>query len=411
MEIKHTPIKKFNWISDFVLRILGVSLTLITLAVSIAYIHFNHLAEIYSEDLIAQTLYSGAAPQYEAVRDTAGFFGGLMIIALLLCYALLFVTFHISRKRFAEENARVLEENFRVEASEARYRLIALDSTSILFEINYNKKTIEANEYFEKFTGEPPSYASFLSGARIHPDDKSAMMEMSANVKKKPYSASGELRIRDANGNYVWFSVIAKALFDKTGNVICIICKLTDIDAQKREIALLELQAQTDSMTGLTNKAVTEALITQTLQGEPAGIHAMLIFDIDDLKKINDTLGHCEGDNAIRGISSMFRRHFRSTDIVGRIGGDEFMVFLRNIGGEEQLRAIVTSLRQRIEPLNVGNDVNLPVRVSIGAVLTTPRMNESFQQLYRKADAALYQIKRNGKNGFCLYTPDMKPIL
>ena len=69
------------------------------------------------------------------------------------------------------------------------------------------------------------------------------------------------------------------------------------------------------------------------------GIHGLLVLDVDDFKLVNDTLGHQQGDAVLRGISEKLRMQFRSTDIVGRIGGDEFMVFLKNVNSRSQLAA------------------------------------------------------------------------
>jgi len=405
---KHRPIKNFFTGSGYVLRLLSLLLAIIALGISAAYAYFNKLAETYSEDLFAQTLIKGAAPQYEAARSTASLFGGLMAFTLLLCYLLIIVIFQISKRRLADENARVMEEKFRLEASEARYRLIALDSASIIVEVNYAEKTIEANEFFEKFAGQGPRYDYFLNGTRVHPDDRSVFFEMLSEVRGNLHYSSRELRLRDAKGNFVWFSVITRGLVDKDGVVTCVICKFTNIDAQKRKMALLELQAQIDRMTGLYNKTVTEEIITRTLKEEPDAVHAMLILDLDDLKSINDTCGHCEGDKAIKGITSLLRSHFRSTDVAGRIGGDEFMVFLKNIGSAEQLVSTVGSFQRRLEMLYVGEGDGRQVSASIGAVLTDPLRYESFQQLYKKADAALYHVKHNGKNGFAIYTAEME---
>ena len=408
MAEKHHPIKNFFSGSGYVLRLLSLLLAIIALGVSIAYVSFNRLAETYSEELFSQTLIKGAAPQYEAARDNATLFGALMTFTLLLCYLLIIVIFQISKRRLADENARVMEEKFRLEASEARYRLIALDSASIIVEVNYAEKTIETNEFFEKFAGEGPRYDYFLNATRIHPDDRQIFFEMLSEMRGTLHYSSRELRMRDANGNFVWFSVITNGLVDKDGIVTCVICKFTNIDAQKRKIALLEMQAQTDRMTGLYNKTVTEEIITRTLKEDPEAIHAMLILDLDDLKGINDTCGHCEGDKAIKGITSLLLSHFRSSDIAGRIGGDEFMVCLRSIGNAEQLKSTVSSFQRRLEMLYVGDGCR-QVSVSIGAVLTDPQKHESFQQLYKKADAALYHVKHTGKNGFAIYTPEFDP--
>ncbi len=385
------------------LRIAAVVLVFAALAISFAYAYYNKLAERHAESLFASTLGRGAAPQYESARQSADLFGALMGGSLAANYALLFCVFEHSRRRLAADNARIAREKLELEASEARYRLIERDSGAIVLEFDYAGRAVEANDLFYQFTGEGPHCEYFLNGTRLHPDDRAIFSKLVAKAHTASCGSAGEVRMRDRNGDYVWFSVNLCGLTAETGEVVRVIGKFTNIDIQKRKMELLELQAQTDPMTGLYNKAVTEEIIARILHDEPDEVHALLIFDIDDLKSINDTCGHAEGDRAIRALTLLLRRHFRSTDIVGRIGGDEFMVLLRNIRSEEHLRTTVATLMQRLAALAILEGMPYTISVSLGAVLTHAGEQEGFSELYRKADAALYSVKRRGKNGFALY--------
>jgi len=141
----------------------------------------------------------------------------------------------------------------------------------------------------------------------------------------------------------------------------------------------------------------------------PYSVHALLVLDLDDLKGINDKCGHVEGDRAIKEITSLIRRHFRSSDVAGRIGGDEVHGgSSRDIKDEVQLDAMVSALVRRLGRIVVGEDGSCRLSVSIGAVLTAPGAQEGFQSLYKRADAALYHVKRKGKNGFALYAQGME---
>lgn len=95
----------------------------------------------------------------------------------------------------------------------------------------------------------------------------------------------------------------------------------------------------------------------------------MLIADLDGLKKINDTLGHLEGDRAITAVAETLRKHFRKTDIVGRIGGDEFMIYLRGVSDEEQLCGSTARLCEKIRELGIGKDNEYSLGISVGIVL------------------------------------------
>lgn len=396
-------IKSFVSGSGSMLRLAALSLALVALAISIAFVHYNKLSENYAEQLFSQTLVGGRAPQYEAARAAANWLGAFMAALLAGSYALIVTVFSIDKKRLAAENARMAEEKLRLQASEERYRLIAQDSEAIIVEINYTEQAIKANAMYESVTGKKPDYAGFVGGEYVCAEDRTAFFELVSLACRTAKPAPRELRMRDREGGYPWYSLLMSGIADANGNIARLVCKFTNIDAQKRRLALLELRAQTDPLTGLYNKTVTQEIIERVLRDEAELVHALLIIDLDDLKGINDKCGHIEGDRAIAELAALIRRHFRATDVAGRIGGDEFMVFLRNVRGAEQLRGAVAALSKRINGLSVGENDLCPVSVSIGAVLTEPGARASFCELYKKADAALYGVKREGKNGFAVY--------
>ena len=100
---------------------------------------------------------------------------------------------------------------------------------------------------------------------------------------------------------------------------------------KERELAFIN-QAQRDSLTNLYNKMVTQDLIINTLENiKPNSKHALYLIDLDNFKNVNDSFGHAAGDIVLTQIADKLRQSFRETDIVGRIGGDEFLVMLKNI--------------------------------------------------------------------------------
>ena len=183
-----------------------------------------------------------------------------------------------------------------------------------------------------------------------------------------------------------------------------ILGKMMNIDESMREKEALRLRAETDSMTGLYNKMATEELITHALRKYRGSVCALLVVDMDNLKRINDTLGHAQGDRAIVRFADVLHRTFRSTDIVGRIGGDEFMVFLINVQRNQQLTMILDAIVKKWETLYTGE--KRTTRCTGVSVMTEG--SENFQELYRRADIALYKAKRSGKGGYAVYVPEME---
>lgn len=211
-----------------------------------------------------------------------------------------------------------------------------------------------------------------------------------------------------------WLSACFTTVFSETGAPAHAVISFTYITDQRmkeacaveNEQALLR-KAERDGKTGLYNKITTEALITGRLsetQGIPC---ALLVADLDGLKRINDTLGHPEGDRAIMQMAEKLKAQFRRTDIAGRIGGDEFMVFLDGVGTKAQLGTMMESLFSRLAAVRIGKDNDTPLSVSIGIAVGRTGTS-TFDELYRQADKALYRAKRGGKNNAVFYSSRME---
>ncbi len=182
---------------------------------------------------------------------------------------------------------------------------------------------------------------------------------------------------------------------------------LRDITREKHEALEVRRKAEQDGMTGLYNKATAEALIADRLSSGDGRPCALLAIDLDNLKGINDSRGHAQGDAAIRRIGDTLRSQFRKGDVLGRVGGDEFVVFLDNCGTEAWLQSSLMMLMKRFAAVRAGEDGAAPLHASIGVTMSATG-REDYAELFRRADLALYHVKRNGKNDFAFYTPDME---
>lgn len=182
---------------------------------------------------------------------------------------------------------------------------------------------------------------------------------------------------------------------------------LRDITDIKQEEIAVKRRAETDGMTGLYNKTTTESMIRAQLSRSDKTSCALLIVDLDNLKTINDELGHAQGDQAIQKMAVLLRNQFRKTDIVGRIGGDEFAIFLDGGGNEARLRGVMTAFMRKLSTLSIGEEKKAALRGSIGIAISAPG-KEPYEELFKKADKALYHVKRNGKGDFAFYAPEME---
>ena len=155
-------------------------------------------------------------------------------------------------------------------------------------------------------------------------------------------------------------------------------------------------------MTDLNNKMATERKIREYMEKYPDKQGVLFVLDVDNFKKINDTMGHAFGDEVLRSLAVRLQSMFRATDIVGRTGGDEFMVFLKDIREISMIEREGRKIEQFFHQFEVGEYVKYSVTASVGAAVF-PGDGKSFEELYKAADNALYVSKRHGKNQLSFY--------
>lgn len=166
----------------------------------------------------------------------------------------------------------------------------------------------------------------------------------------------------------------------------------------------------TDALTGLYNKAATERKIREYMEKNPRGQGMLFIVDLDYFKRINDTLGHAFGDEVLRSFGHRVTALFRTSDIMGRTGGDEFVIFLKDVNEEQYLEAQAKKLGQFFEDFQVGEYVKYSVTASIGTAIFS-RDGSEFESLYKAADAALYVSKERGRNQITFYNDSFPPVV
>lgn len=210
-----------------------------------------------------------------------------------------------------------------------------------------------------------------------------------------------DFMISQDGSDYFWMRIDARIFYCAEDHSIRMYTYRKNIDAEKRKEKRIAEQAQLDEMTGLYTKTATERLIRDLLAKKPQDMYAFFIFDIDNFKSVNDEFGHAFGDAVIKEFTSIIRRRFRKNDVIGRIGGDEFVAFISTPHEEwaaEKARELSKALNTTYTELAASWNLS----ASIGVALT-PKDGTTFEVLYRKADIALYETKKRGKNGYTLY--------
>ncbi len=167
-----------------------------------------------------------------------------------------------------------------------------------------------------------------------------------------------------------------------------------------------EIAGQRDGLTGLYNKKTTELLIKKFLKGNSFKNGALMIIDVDFFKTINDTFGHLYGDAVLSQLSDALKSVFQKSDIIGRVGGDEFFVFLKNYKSKEVLEERAKAVCEKFKKTYKQKDQTVNISASIG-IATTEDVTD-FEVIYENADVALYNTKADGKNGYTFFTGEEK---
>ena len=160
--------------------------------------------------------------------------------------------------------------------------------------------------------------------------------------------------------------------------------------------------AQTDSLTGIYNRTTTQKLIENVLQLDVSHTHAFIMVDVDNFKSLNDNYGHLFGDKVLLQLSDLLKNSFGETEIIGRMGGDEFAVFIPQVNRHGELLQLGTKLSEQLSARKIDG---VSVNCSIG-IAVAPKDGSNFVKLYKNADKALYMAKSLGKNRCCIYRND-----
>lgn len=175
---------------------------------------------------------------------------------------------------------------------------------------------------------------------------------------------------------------------------------------KKRQILYL---SERDGLTALLNRRALKYLV-QKHENEHT-LCAMILLDLDNFKALNDTLGHCQGDNCLCAVADVLREIFDKTDYISRLGGDEFMIFMPDIADEREAMHKAHMLLQRIPRQYPYEGGAVAITCSIGVVFLPADKALSYEELYKCADIAMYASKENGKNTVTVYTQDLDAVV
>jgi diguanylate cyclase (GGDEF)-like protein/hemerythrin-like metal-binding protein/PAS domain S-box-containing protein len=214
-----------------------------------------------------------------------------------------------------------------------------------------------------------------------------------------------ERRYRNKKGEIIFAEVLRGLARSQTGEPKFFVVSFRDITGNKRLQALLELRAATDPLTGAMNRnGIEERVHYELMRSDRYGDNlSLVLIDLDHFKVVNDTYGHLAGDRILRGFCDIARSCLRSTDSLGRVGGEEFVALLSETG-LAGARLFAERLRTTLEEFRFDGGIRITASMGVAG----HREGEEFASLIERADASMYLAKQSGRNRVVLDSEDLK---
>ena len=284
----------------------------------------------------------------------------------------------------------------------AQYRIILEQTGEIMFDWDVQHDVITFSEGWKSTFGFAPRTNRFTEVIKqsnnIHPEDTQKLLSQLNVMQNGSSFLDFEIRIAATQREWLWCKIRACGIYNTIGKLTQIIGLIVDIDDETKKRHALQEQAEQDSLTKLLNAHTTRFMAEQYLIS--CGDHvncAMLIIDLDDFKRINDQHGHLCGDQILLRVANVLQDSFRTNDIVGRIGGEEFLVLMKDVVDRSKILERCSHLLDAIHASSAAYDLT----ASIGVCIVSGKTPQ-YDALFSKADTALYQAKSKGKNQYAL---------
>ena len=321
--------------------------------------------------------------QIQAGSDRIHLFG-----TICLLFGIIFFGVGLYRNRVRSRKLELFREKFRI---------ATLQSARAAFEYDKKEGCIRLISECEHIHFPKERMTLSELAACIHPADRALYGQSVIELRRDNTTSTNVRIIHFASDDvYRWYHVTATRLADRDAGKALTIGTVEDIDESEKERLALMQKATTDCLTGLCNRAETEQSIRERLAQLGKNDHSVFaILDLDDFKHINDLYGHDCGDRALIFFAEKLRTTFRFGDVIGRLGGDEFIVYMPLTSDKQVLEHRIGELMDSLK-MGRSDDADLPpITCSVGCCIAT--QGDEFEDLYKTADAALYESKTRGK--------------
>lgn len=326
-------------------------------------------------------------------------------IAVILCVKIILALVAVSIYIIVLQRQSLKREQARQEILDldnSRYRVLLENMESLFFEWDLELNTVTCSKEWIERMGYEPDAETIKNGGFVGEQEQLSFSGFIEAIQGGLAYSEEEYQLVSADDQSFWCRIRLLGVENQFGKVRRIMGLIEDIDDRKQREADLMNEAKRDSLTNLFNKMATEEQITFSLKNDMRDgfCHGFMLLDIDNFKGINDTYGHNKGDRVLKDVADGLVKLCRSSDVVGRIGGDEFVVFMRSVKDVQQVCKKAEEIVREIKTVEVAEGVLLTC--SLGVAIAKGS-NCSFEVLYSRADKAMYIAKKGGKNQFAFY--------
>jgi len=314
-----------------------------------------------------------------------------------------FILFDITDQKTAEQQ---------IKAEKKRLEIVAGLSTDSIFEYNieedtmqyYNQKELvidaELNaSYVENYTKRV--LQSAVLGRQFHPDDMGKMIDLCRQFRSGQPKVYCEIRKQYEKGKYYWVALEGTTITDDNGKPTMVVGKISNIDERVKHEQELKLKAEIDTLTGVYNTLTIKKVIGECFEAADCDNGYLIVTDIDNFKHINDVMGHLYGDAVLCTFADAIQEIFEDGK-VGRIGGDEFLIYVEGIEEQELFRRL-DHLNHRFERIYSAGVNGKKITASFGVARRVVSEGLGLEKLMKQADTALYFLKEHAKGTAIIY--------
>ncbi|MFI3324808.1 MAG: diguanylate cyclase [Clostridia bacterium] len=307
-------------------------------------------------------------------------------------------------------NYPITENDFKQMSNDYElFRYGAIISDDIFFKIDIVNSTVMflGNKLkFFKNRQVIPNYIDLVNKINIiHPDDREIFDNAIANLQHG-IGSSLKFRLVYPDKSSLWFHAQYTIVMDDNGAGVVAMGKINNIQETQDLADRASLDLLTSCLNKITFETYSKKFFAESLHSS-SDQHVCLIIDIDNFKAINDNLGHFFGDIVLKEIATKLKRIFRETDYIGRIGGDEFAVIMKNVENGKVILAKIQAVLDDLKNTYKSGSSNYQISASVGVALF-PQHGDNYDDIYKNADAALYNSKYKGKNAYTIYDETIK---